>query len=190
MVLLEVEQKFSFNPLLRNVFRLNKGSPAFLSLASRGTQRFSDAYFDRGNIFSNNGIWIRKREGAWELKRRVAGSFTRTAFEEINDYSRIQKIVGQFLPDTLEKKGDNLGLDVICQFTTTRESFLADDKFSVMLDSTDFGHAVGEIELAHENAQEAHRDIDVFMKKYAWFFDNSRPKGKLTAYFEKFGDPV
>lgn len=40
-----------------------------------------------------------------------------------------------------------------------------------------------------EDAEKAHKDIDAFMKEYAWFFDTTKPKGKLTAYFEKFGLP-
>ena len=40
-----------------------------------------------------------------------------------------------------------------------------------------------------EDAEKAHRDIEAFLEEYAWFFDTSSPKGKLTAYFERFGYP-
>jgi hypothetical protein len=54
------------------------------------------------------------------------------------------------------------------------------------LDETSFGHSVGEVELMHDNAAEAHREIDAFLDKYSWFFGKDAPKGKLTAFFEKF----
>lgn len=60
----------------------------------------------------------------------------------------------------------------------------------MVLDTTDFGHRVGEVEMMAEDADNAHANIDAFLKEYAWFFDTTtQPKGKLTAYFEKFGYP-
>lgn len=74
-------------------------------------------------------------------------------------------------------------------FETHRLTLLADGKFTVVLDFTDFGHVVGEVELMAEDAERAHGDVEAFLKEYAWFFDTVNPKGKLTAYFEKFGYP-
>ena len=84
---------------------------------------------------------------------------------------------------------NDFGLDAIADFETHRRTFLADGRFTVVLDVTDFGHRVGEVELMAEDAERAHREIGAFLEKYAWFFDTSRPQGKLTAYFEKFGYP-
>lgn len=39
------------------------------------------------------------------------------------------------------------GLGEMCRFETHRRSFVADEKYTVVLDKTDFGHTVGEIEL-------------------------------------------
>ncbi|KAF8475923.1 CYTH-like domain-containing protein [Kalaharituber pfeilii] len=103
------------------------------------------------------------------------------------------------------------GLITICDFVTDRRAFQADGRFEVVLDSMDFGHHVGEVELlvAHnENKvdepvdgpehdpgtyvqrlmQQAHADITQFMREYMWFFESGekgvKPKGKMTAYFE------
>ena len=84
---------------------------------------------------------------------------------------------------------DNFGLDAMAGFETHRLTLLADGKFTVVLDFTDFGHVVGEVELMAEDAERAHGDVEAFLKEYAWFFDTVNPKGKLTAYFEKFGYP-
>ena len=74
----------------------------------------------------------------------------------------------------------NFGLDLISRFRTTREVYRADEKFLVMLDATDFGHWVGEVELLAHDEQRAHMDIDAFMRRYAWFFtQEKKPKSKL-----------
>ena len=72
------------------------------------------------------------------------------------------------------------------------EEEAADDReFSVVLDVTDFGHEVGEVEVMAEEggAEKAHGEIESFLKRYPWFFDTRSPKGKLTAYFDVFGYP-
>ena len=95
----------------------------------------------------------------------------------------------KYLPGALDVYR-NFGLDRLCQFTTWRYSFKANRKFNVVLDRTNFGHQVGEIELLAEDADRAHAEIEAYMRKHAWFFDtSSKPKGKLTAYFDKFGYP-
>ena len=72
-----------------------------------------------------------------------------------------------------------------------KEEEEGDREFSVVLDVTDFGHEVGEVEVMAEEAgaEKAHGEIESFLKRYPWFFDTRRPKGKLTAYFEMFGYP-
>ncbi|KAI9763321.1 MAG: hypothetical protein M1840_000586 [Geoglossum simile] len=186
MVLLEVEQKFCFSPSLVRLLHLNKGNPPFSSLRYLGTNRFHDAYFDRtSHTLAHNSIWIRRRDARWEAKRRTEGDFIRSAFEEINSPGRIHDLICRYLPGSPNAQ-ENFGLDMYCQFRTTRETYLADRKFSIMLDKTDFGHSVGEVEVEAEDAVEALREINAFMDKYPWFFQKERPKSKLTAYFERF----
>lgn len=93
------------------------------------------------------------------------------------------------LPELKRVSEDDFGLDAMADFETRRLTFVADRKFTVVLDFTNFGHEVGEIELMAEDAGRAHADIDGFVKEYAWFFDMTSPKGKLRAYFDKFGYP-
>ena len=66
-----------------------------------------------------------------------------------------------------------------------------DRKFSVVLDVTDFGHEVGEVEVMAEeaHADKAHGEIETFLKRYPWFFDTRGPRGKWTAYFDMVGYP-
>ncbi len=119
-------------------------------------------------------------------------SFLRSTFSETKDRSRILELVRSHFPGrSLCFEDDFLGLDAIAEFETDRLWFRADDKFTVVLDVTDFGHRVGEVEVMAEDAdaEKAHKDIEAFFREYPWFFDTSNPKGKLTAYFENFGYP-
>lgn len=65
-----------------------------------------------------------------------------------------------------------------------------------MLDQTDFGHSVGEVEVEvevrddadkAEQAEQAHKDIDAFLAKYSWFCQPRPVEGKLSAYFRLNG---
>jgi thiamine-triphosphatase len=189
MVIHEIEQKFSILTQLLPRFRSNRGSPPFQHLHFLRTELFEDAYYDSCNKLSNNGLWVRRRAAEWEAKHRKSGDFTRTTFHETNDVSEIQSLIARYTK--LDAGPDaNFGLNLISRFRTTREVYRADEKFLVVLDATDFGHWVGEVELLAHDEQRAHLDIDAFMRRYAWFFtQEKKPKGKLTAYFEKFGYP-
>ncbi|KAM0805616.1 CYTH-like domain-containing protein [Usnea florida] len=205
MPLLEIEQKFSFT--LASIGRLitRTGHPPFKHLTNPTVQTFRDTYFDSHNKLSDAGLWIRKRHvhsdpttpnklprgtPQWEAKQRKhGGSFLRSTFIETKDPSQIRDLVRAHLPALKTVSGDGFGLDKMAEFETRRLTFLADDTFTVVLDFTGFGHEVGEIELMAEDAGKAHADIDGFVKEYAWFFDMRSPKGKLRAYFDKFGYP-
>lgn len=75
------------------------------------------------------------------------------------------------------------------EFKTYKFTFLRYEKSTIVLDITDFGYKVGEVELMAKDAEKTYRDIEESFREYAWFFDTRKPKGKLTVYFEKFGGP-
>lgn len=212
--LLEVEQKFSFSIAKIALLACRGGFPRFKSLGDFHTQAFRDTYYDSANKLSNAGLYFRSRDvrpdpshpttntsapgaGAeWEVKQSVQRdrsppSFLRTSFAETKDRRRIRELVRAHFPDAGAAGLDGaFGLDAIARFETHRLAFVADGRFTVVLDVTDFGHGVGEVELMAEDAERAHGDIDAFLREYAWFFVGAEPKGKLTAYFEKFGYPM
>jgi len=187
----EIEQKFVFNPALLARFRTNSGNPPFRTLSHQRTESFHDEYFDCANQLSKNGVWIRKRNKAWEAKHRQGGDFLRSSFYETDKVDEIKRLAATYAPVGYDSTPEtNFGLKSICQYLTTRETFLADHRFSIMLDLTNFGHSVGEVELQTHDTTTALSDIDKFMQKYSWFFANKTPpKGKMTAYFELFGFP-
>ncbi|KAL1986937.1 hypothetical protein VTN96DRAFT_5354 [Rasamsonia emersonii] len=209
MTLLEIERKFAFHPALLSQFRRNGGAPPFTHLQHLGSQKFHDIYFDgKRDILARHGIWVRQRNGVWQAKQRVqnhcdkkgehTGSsredvFLRTVFNEISCPREIHALVTRYVPSGLSfpSADCNFGLQPIANFTTSRETFLADERFHVVLDETCFGHRVGEVELLAERGEEQHAqlEIDRFMERYRWFFlscGNNSVKGKLSAHFERF----
>ncbi|KAG7008518.1 hypothetical protein G7Y79_00005g016590 [Physcia stellaris] len=178
--LLEIESKFAFKPSLVATLQSNGGLPAFRQLESLGSHRFTDTYFDTQDVLSKNGIWLRQRmenkSATLEAKIRVSGDFHRSTFEETTDQTLIRDLVRRHVPQYNEEK-PNLGLDILAKFMTMRQAFRADGKFGIVLDHTDFGHSVGEVELMAEDEEKAHREIDTFMARYPWFFEKGKTEG-------------
>lgn len=149
-----------------------------------------------------DGVYLRHRNGKWEAKVRVGGDFVNSAFKEVTDISAISAILNMYLPGTgLAQAGPtgNQSVQPVAKFVTMRTKFVVDSRFTVVIDKTDFGHVVGEVELEHRIAKVETREdqnhdklvdmmeheIDDFMKQYAWAFPPDRPLGKLSAYFSQ-----
>ncbi|KAF1820145.1 uncharacterized protein K489DRAFT_382900 [Dissoconium aciculare CBS 342.82] len=100
---------------------------------------------------SLHDLWVRNRqyvgkEPAWEAEIRKGGTFNNSMFEELTDPESIAKLVSR-VPDQNESASRDSGLVKTAIMATTRESWLADDRFTIVLDSMDCGHEVGEAEL-------------------------------------------
>ena len=218
MPLLEIEQKFSFNTanlarLLRNPTFSAPQKSAFHdtyfdsgnSLSNAGLLLRKRRHLDPKPSSSpfhpsfHISTGIANGEGEWEAKQSVQnGSFLRSTFVETKDLTQIRQLLRCHFPphpdDRSNLPDDNFGLNPIAAFGTERVTVVAKEdgkEFSVMLDSTNFGHEVGEVEVMAEEAEaeKAHGDVERFLKRYPWFFDTRSPKGKLTAYFEMLGYP-
>jgi thiamine-triphosphatase len=195
---LEVERKF--RSLLVRELTQRGGHPPFLSLQSLGSSRIRDVYFDRSNMLSSAGVWVRKRNGQWQAKIRKGGDFTNSRFEELSDTHDISFHVSN-LTGLPRREQENFGLETIATISSKRTTWIANDEFRITSDLTDFGHTVGEVELQQLTSfditseiiieqqkkrimQEMDDRIVTFMQRYAWAFSSGKPKGKLTAYFE------
>ena len=219
MPLLEIEQKFSFNAanlarLLRNPNFSAPQKSSFHDTYFDSGNRLSNAGLwlrKRRHLYpkssssssSSSSTGAAKGGEEWEAKRSVRnGSFLRSTFVETKDLTQIRELLRCYFPhpddrsNRNELQNNNFGLDPIAAFETKRATLVAkeeedDREFSVVLDVTDFGHEVGEVEVMAEEAgaEKAHGEIERFLKRYPWFFDTRSPKGKLTAYFEMFGYP-
>lgn len=148
----------------------------------------------------------------WEAKVALPGStYNNSAFQEIQENqgvqeeSKISALIRVYHP---EAKGpeEDFGLKVLADFVTERLQYHIQDNFrydrgsfvdffhyfplqetlpfTMVLDETDFGHRVGEIELVSGDPKHAHWAIDNFMKRNSWFFNTHDVRGKLSAYFD------
>jgi thiamine-triphosphatase len=190
---LEVERKFSslaVYPLTKN-----GGHPPFHTLKPLGDRTFHDIYYDSSHLLSSSGIWVRQRDGDWQAKIKNGGNYNNSRFEETSNINDIAKHVRD-LTGFSQPVSAFFGLSPIAAITTHRESWKADEKFKIVLDRTDFGHVVGEVELEEEVDVEDRchmnkimtmmdHDIAQFMLRYAWAFTSGTPTGKLSAYFAR-----
>jgi thiamine-triphosphatase len=196
--LLEVERKFC--GLAVTDLTLHVGNPPFRSIQPQRKRIFKDTYFDRAGLLTAAGVWVRLRNGRWEAKVRKGGNFQNSRFEELSDPREIGMQVHTITGRVCSER-EFFGLDPIATMCTTRRTWLADERFRIVLDAMDFGHEVGEVELQsnvhlaytgqeledHKQRamQRMDEDIVAFMERYRWAFAAGVPIGKLTAYFER-----
>lgn len=220
-----------------NRLKANSGSPAFESLEYLGQSTFTDTYFDDPvSTLSRQGVWVRQRGGTgWQAKIRQGGDYTNSQFHELSCPDEIGRIIKsyniQYSPTLTTSSSSSsssagyesesesasasdkasFGLKRMAQFTTIREAWRANKEFKIVLDRTDFGHAVGEVELEVEveveskskcnenNNNHNHHDenerqkgmttqmdrqIETFMQDHSWAFPDGKVVGKLSAYFD------
>lgn len=194
----EVERKFRCDPGSTDRFNTNRGEPAFRVLEYLGRRSFEDIYYDRNEILSSHGVWVRQRSGRWQAKVRLGGDYTNSQFRELSKPHEIAQMIRKYNLDA-DSPSNDFGLQKSAQYTTIRETWKADNRFEIVLDTTDFGHSVGEVELQQETetsgdgelpvavrqavAKEMDHQIEAFMQQYSWAFSPGKPVGKLSAYF-------
>jgi thiamine-triphosphatase len=189
---LEVERKFA--GLTTSTLHKRGGIPHFRSLQYVGQQTFRDIYFDRHDMLSGNGLWLRQRNGEWQMKIRKGGDRVNSKFQETSDVNAITTAVQSVSSKTVRAE-NCFGLRVLADIPFTRQTWIADTDFKVVLDQTEFGHTVGEVELEVEldrededRAQSVMHEMDSriaqFLNRYRWAFSDAAPVGKLSAYFQ------
>lgn len=196
----------------------NTGEPPFKSVIHKGVTCFEDTYYDtpKDNL-SIAGVWIRRRKKfecerlrfapiepasphhvSWEAKVRVGGDFINSAFRDITDVQEILTILSNLVPGAeLDAQHGPRGgqMRELARFVTNRTGYVVDGKFTVVIDVTDFGHTIGEVEL-EKDASDAScegrtltiaaidEEVGGFMRRFIWAFPSGNPVGKLTAYFD------
>ena len=201
LITVEVERKFRPTPDSIRLLRTNSGTPPFRNLEYLGQRKFEDIYFDKDGILLSKGIWVRRRDDEWEAKVRQGGDYTNSQFMEMAGYDKVANLVAVNVPRAQIDVQD-LGMKQFARFATARETWLADGKFLVVLDTADFGHLVGEVELVKDKwfrkdanelvlrrlrrimATRMDSQISEFMRMHPWAFPPGEVKGKLSAYFE------
>lgn len=157
-------------------------------------QIIQDTYFDTEDYrYTKENVWLRCRDGVFELKRAVKkqnGSIDR--YEEIVDSEKILAALhlkSGSMPDVLSKNG----IQPFCSFTTIRKKYQWKG-CTVDLDLADFGdlqYCVAEFELivsAEKEIPEAERKITALLQelgieaakkvpaKLSYFLQHKSPK--------------
>ena len=104
---------------------------AALGGTKKGAVAFSDEYYDTADLtLTTRDVWLRRRDGAWELKvphegvRRASGGET-TAFREIEDEAAIAAELAEMGVAFPE------GVEAFAAFDTTREKYRGRGKIFV-----------------------------------------------------------
>jgi len=196
---LEVERKFLVTPIALSYLRSNGGGSRFKKYESLGKHTTHDTYYDQDGLLFSKGVYIRRRNGHWEAKVRTGGDFINSAFMEIDGNKAVKEVIEQNLIVSADGISIEDMLEPCADFVTERESWMIDGRFKVDVDTTDFGHIVGEVELIktlqYANGEGEEKDeilknkmdqeIKAFMHSYPQAFPAGRPLGKLSAYFNK-----
>jgi thiamine-triphosphatase len=194
---LEVERKFLVTPAAITYLRSNGGGSRFNRYESLGKQTTHDTYYDRNNALFSKGIYVRRRNGQWEAKVRTGGDFINSAFREIDGNDLVKEVIENNLAITTDGRSIEEILNPCAEFVTERESWIVDGGFKVDVDTTDFGHIVGEVELTRtlrydygeeeeiKLREKMDQEIKAFMQTYPEVFTAGRPLGKLSAYFNR-----
>ncbi|GBB86470.1 hypothetical protein RclHR1_01290014 [Rhizophagus clarus] len=203
----EVERKFKFDTSKVILLEKNCGKKLFDKVTFLSEKSFTDVYYDNhleNYPLTTKDIWLRNRDDKWECKTPVGLTASMDSYHELNDINIIKEFLEKKLDNNQRRSEDirynddefkdfllkNYNLVPFCTITTRRRNYLLNDKFTMVLDTTDFGHSVGEIELiveSQDKIQDAERRIASFMKEYDWFFETEGVvMGKLLAYISRF----
>ncbi len=199
---LEVEKKFKFTPHSIQTFENNRGPVVFNSVEFINEKEFRDIYFDDRSSFAltTRDIWLRKRQEIWECKIPVKIASKMDSYHELENHTEIYKYISRIVgvssnvavasAKEFENFLENSNISPFATICTTRRKYLVNNKFTVDLDSTDFGHSVGEIELMVHNKEqiiEAEKQIIALCEQHSWFFDTkNHTMGKLLMYIKTF----
>ncbi|KAF1963146.1 hypothetical protein CC80DRAFT_588607 [Byssothecium circinans] len=209
---LEIERKFAPTPSSLALLRTNSSTPAFTRHEYLGSRSIRDEYFDHASgALMRRGVYLRSRDGVWEVKVRRGGGYVDSCFEESREEGRVWGVVGEVLREEgvreeVDDGGKGKGDDgrtserwecgCVADIRTVRESWDVDG-FRVVVDRMGFGHVVGEVEVEVEvevggdgdgnEAEDVEKvmqgRIERFMGEHPDVFPRGGVEGKLSAYF-------
>ena len=153
--MIEIEKKF----------HLTKEAEAQLIKGAKelGESEFSDTYYDKTSYpLAKKDIWLRSRNGRWQLKIGEKGSGTKEAsylnqYEELAHEDTIRKALSVEKYGSLARDLETEGYVPIATFTTVRKKFKKGG-FNIDIDQASFDDfRIIEIELHIETPKERKR---------------------------------
>lgn len=180
--MIEVEKKFILTPEQEKT--LIDGAE-FL-----GEKTFTDAYYDDRNFsLTKKDIWLRSRNGKFELKIPMNLSLEERATDQYKELENSYEILQYFNAATAKSLEDFLvsrQYKSFCNIITTRRKYKK-DVFGIDLDIMNFGYTLAEIEYIIDNEskiQEATKAIIAFAEKNN-IISNNVIRGKVIEYLRK-----
>ncbi|KAM8962136.1 thiamine-triphosphatase [Pelodytes ibericus] len=189
---IEVEQKFVPGPDVEDQLHS-------LGAELQDETVFEDSYFDSTDLsLTLNDVWLRKRGDNWELKhppKRGARGLNgaSTLYQELTCEAEIMCRVSEELGVPCVLSLEALDLKEFARFVTTRRRFLLPSldgiahKVYIDLDLTDFGFAVGEVEVlvqTKEEVQSAMQKVEDVCRKLGVLSD-SPVAGKMSTFLQR-----
>ena len=119
------------------------------------TVEFYDEYFDTEELaLTTRDTWLRRRDGAWELKvpaeaRRQATGGETTAFREIED---VPSIAAELASLGVAGFPDDTTLKPFAAFGTRRDKYVLNE-VSVDVDAASYGHSIMELEVMTDGTE-------------------------------------
>ncbi|PJE64291.1 MAG: hypothetical protein COU90_02470 [Candidatus Ryanbacteria bacterium CG10_big_fil_rev_8_21_14_0_10_43_42] len=159
-----------------------------------GVKEFIDVYYDDSNYsLTKRDIWLRSREGKFELKIPINESIEKRVSDQYRELENLEDILKYFKVSTgasfenfLKEKNYN----AFCRITTTRKKYKKDE-FNIDLDVMDFGYTLAEIEYMANNESEigdATKAIVRFAERFG-INSNDTIRGKVIEYLKR-NNPV
>lgn len=182
--MIEIEQKFL---VTKNQLDQLLGQIEFIQ-----EKVFTDIYYDTPDYsLTKDDIWLRQRDGVWELKVPLDGlekDYITDHYEEIDD----ERKIGEFLQiDSINNLSQDLAVynyRPFCELTTTRRKYKQGD-FNIDVDvvkGDNFNYAILELELLIEvlaDAQIAKTKILTWAKAQGLAVKSVY--GKVIAYLQQ-----
>ncbi len=181
--MIEVEKKF----------RITKKEEEKIAEGAKfiGEFTFSDTYYDKSSYpLAKKDIWLRSRDGKWQLKigEDDSGSETKKYmdyYEEVTTEGSIRKILGIEHYASLASDLEGDGYTPIATFTTVRRKY-AKGPFNIDIDEASFGYGVVEIERFAETRrgiEKASEDVIGFAKEHGLKIEEVH--GKVVEYIRQ-----
>lgn len=182
--MIEIEKKFLFSK--QQIKEIAEKFEFF------GEEIIVDLYYDTKKYdLTKNDIWLRKRNGVFQLKIPVRSENDKEHFnkyQEIEGEEKIRQIFSVAPIGSFEQDINRFGYEVFCNCKTVRKKYkknnISIDLDEVFLD--DFSYAIGEVEIMVEkkvDMEKAVGEIKKFAKENK--LEIAPVRGKVIEYLKK-----
>lgn len=153
---------------------------------------FTDVYYDTADhVLTKKDIWLRTREGKFELKFPVGIADRKrdiTSYDEIEDDALIARKLDFEIVGSLGETLLSRGYYPFAAIATTRLKY-EKDEFHIDIDDADFGYAVSKVELMvaseHDRLLASQRILDFVAAQGIAVENGPVIRGKVVEYIKR-----